>query len=323
MVVSTETVCLTRESAADPEADSCPRDILVQFENPDLTEKLQEWFRTSKEVDKVRKSLEVDAESEQPFEVIVLSVGTSYSMDDLSNRIDGVAISDARREEVLENNVAFSSSTEFTEDAIPSAFVAIHADGGATICISEPIAQAIVSTGQGFEVATHEYTHTQGNLALFDPNRPELSGLFGLSLDEPRANAYGADPFEDPLGIADLYYDITDNFNEVYKITGVSITDVMRSFKMGGGADKVQFYSALAARLGLVPTALVSGYIPKPYEGVSDASDSLMRAFDLEDELTLRLPHSEIEGYIDRVNVPRQKRKHIRSGVARVKERMR
>ena len=48
-----------------------------------------------------------------------------------------------------------------------------------------------------------------------------------------------------------------------------------------------------------------------------------MRSFDLEDELTLRLPHSEIEGYIDRVNVPRQKRKHIRSGVARVKERMR
>jgi hypothetical protein len=271
----------------------------------------------------VRKSLEVDAESEQRFEVIVLSVGTSYSMDDLSNRIDGVAISDARREEVLENNVAFSSSTEFTEDAIPSAFVAIHADGAQQICISEPIAQAIVSTGQGFEVATHEYTHTQGNLALFDPKRPELSGLFGLSLDERRANAYGADPFKDPLEIADLYYDITDNFNEVYKITGVSITDVMRSFKMGGGADKVQFYSALAARLGLVPTALVSGYIPEEYIGISDASDSLMTALELENELISRLPPNKIGNYLDRAKAGKKAERHLRGYVTRVKEKMR
>ena len=227
-----------RESAADPEADSCPRDILVQFENPDLTEKLQEWFRTSKEVDKVRKSLEVDAESEQRFEVIVLSVGTSYSMDDLSNRIDGVAISDARREEVLENNVAFSSCTELTEDTIPSAFVAIHADGGATICISEPGAQAIVSTGQGFELVLHEWVHTQGDLSLSDPKRPQ-TGLLGLSPEERRANAYGVDPFEDLLEIADQHYNITNNFKYLYETTGISITDIMRSLKMGGGADKV------------------------------------------------------------------------------------
>ncbi len=312
-----------REPAADTEAESCPRDVLTQFENPDLTKELQEWFRTSKEVDKVRKSLEVDAESEQGFEVVVLSVGTNATMNDLTSIIDGFAISDARRDEILENNAVFSSSTEFTEDAIPEGFVAIHADGGATLCISEPIAQAMVSTGQGFEPVLHELVHTQGDLSLSDPKRPKLTGLLGLALEERRANAYGVDPFDDPLKIGDLYYRMTDELDEIYNITGVSVMDVMMTLKMGGGGDRTQFYSALAAKLGLVQTALVSGCVPGPYEGVSDSADSLMRAFDLEDELTLRLPHSEIEGYIDRVNVPRQKRKHIRSGVARVKERMR
>ena len=224
---------------------------------------------------------------------------------------------------ILENNAVFSSSTEFTEDAIPEGFVAIHADGGATLCISEPIAQAMVSTGQGFEPVLHELVHTQGDLSLSDPKRPKLTGLLGLALEERRANAYGVDPFDDPLKIGDLYYRMTDELDEIYNITGVSVMDVMMTLKMGGGGDRTQFYSALAAKLGLVQTALVSGCVPGPYEGVSDSADSLMRAFDLEDELTLRLPHSEIEGYIDRVNVPRQKRKHIRSGVARVKERMR
>lgn len=261
--------------------------VLDEYTDIELTGRLDEAMRTRLMVG-VRERLQVTESNEDPFEIRVLSVGGNENnfhgmfptmpsiMREPNAPQDVRDEHNAKWEAYKEYEARLKENTErFIEQsgqqtAIPAAWVTTI-KGVRYLCMPDPIARKVLDpdtaiqsdyykridaegdrSDEARELATleHEYTHTQGGLAV------DEDIFFGISFEEVRAEKFS--------GNRQGYLSAKQFLRHgLGAITGFRVDDYFEANTKGGTQD--HFFEDLATRLGLDATLELAVAAPEQY----------------------------------------------------------
>lgn len=268
------------------EDDERDLEVLNQFTDPELTERLQVVI--SEKMHAVRERLQVSGENEDTFQVKVLAVGGNaanfYGLQPTMPRelLEPDApqeLRDAHLEKynaykeyekrLLGNNERYNEQTGKLTD-LPAAWVTTIKEVR-YLCMPDPVARKILDadtviqqngytraqtpydrSDESREYATleHEFTHLMGGLAV-DENI-----FFGISIEEFRAEKFS--------GNRQGYLDAKQFLRYgLGPITGFVLDDYMDANVKGGSQD--HFYEDMAASIGLDAALEVALAAPSAY----------------------------------------------------------
>lgn len=263
-------------------SDAHKADILDKYTSKELTDGLNQVIEQDGLLDAVRDRLQVTPETEDPFEVRVLSVSESedvnhffanpewptteqWEADPVQARRmseEAAALQDAAdewRRGLVERRASFLS--ESGHDSIGPAFVE-RLNGKTYLCIAGDTAERIIDKAATQERAEsyedreyegdiafleHEYTHTQGRL--------NLENYTGIALEELRAEHFS--------GNKQGYTDIKFFAQDVAMITGFNVRARMLELPKGGTPEDI--YSEIASEFGLDNLSRLLSVLPDVY----------------------------------------------------------
>lgn len=228
-----------------------------KYENPELSQRLQEWLLTSPELEETRQTLMVNGRL-QNFQTIVLGVGSPFHTKHLPDELLDYKTSLHRRGDDF-----MRERRGEADDHLSYAYTErIH--GERYLCFMEPTVRILFEpealglnlnkelASQIKHLIEHELVHTQGRLRLEGANGKD--SYIGKGLEECRADIL-SDP-DDPL----CYYDMLNAMSIVDCYAKFDITQVIQAT---GGTDKIAFYTTLMQATNLTMTAKLASLIPE------------------------------------------------------------
>lgn len=236
--------------------------LFRSYENPMLSNKLQEWMYNSEELHEVREALGVTRDDAKEFIPIVLRAGTSVHMRGIGKAPNGPDMGQQIKEWKKNAKQFMTEQGSADDDTLPFAWVSTL-KGGKYLCFPEPIALALLDPeAVGFQdeggirdylksLIKHEYVHVQTKLDVEDPNDDEKGGHLGGLLSEYQAEIFSGFNFDF------AYPDIYSFVEQVESSSNLSIQEVIKRHKKGGGEDKPKFYFDFINTIGLVPSAML------------------------------------------------------------------
>lgn len=238
--------------------------LFRRYENPLLSSKLQEWMHDSAELDEVRAALGIAQEESKDFIPIVLRAGNQVHTRGIGDA-PGASDMSGQLNEWEKNAKQFMvEQGSADDDMLPFAWVSTL-NGEKYLCFPEPIAFVLLDPeAVGFQdedgiqdylrsLIKHEYVHVQTKLEVIDPNDDEKGGHLGGLLSEYQAEVFSGFNFDF------AYPDIYSFIERVESVGNLSIQEVIKRHKKGGGEDKPKFYFDLINTIGLVPAAMLIG----------------------------------------------------------------
>lgn len=272
--------------------------LFRRYENPVLSNMLQEWMHDSVELKEVREALGMAEDEAKGFIPIVLRAGTQVHMRGIG-QAEGAPDMSSQINEWKKNAKQFMSEQGSAEDdTLPFAWFSTL-KGGKYLCFPEPIALALLDPEAiGFQdeggiqdylksLIKHEYVHVQTKLEVEDPNDDEKGGHLGGLLSEYQAEIFSG------FNFAFAYPDIYSFVEQVESSSGLNIQEVIKRHRKGGGEDKPKFYFDVINTIGLVPAAmLISAMTEDDIKYQSTEAGRLLaesfKEYSLADELTVR-----------------------------------
>lgn len=274
-------------------SDEATLETYDRFTDAEITGQLTEAIVKNGLLDGVKYRLGITDDNEDPYEIRVLKIDPEGSSgidftapapdwDNLPSDRKGVLdiLEDYDREQkkvndwkkLLETN-SLDLAGHLGRDQVFAPAWITRASGRTVLCMSLPLAIKIlkkdgIGLRAGYDeddysrdmaVLEHEYTHTQGGVAVDD-------GIhIGINLEELRAEHYSGDK--------QGYDDIKYFFGDISRITGKWITDIFDQYPKGG--KKEELYVDLANLAGLENLIDILVAAPKKY--VKDQGNSYQR----------------------------------------------
>jgi hypothetical protein len=273
-----------QQEANGPYSDKHKAEVIGKYRSQELTDALNERIKTDDLLGPVREGLGITAETEKPFELVVLTKGQDDTMvygfdtgldypdwDDKDlefeqkvEKSDKVAReSDIKRsweEGLLRRGYKFSQEYDGSSQN-QIAFVT-SLEGTTYLCMSADTAERIAYSqdrdhragyyededlDRDIAFLRHEYAHTQSDL--------RMENLIGINLEERRAEYFSGDKHG--------YHDIKWLFQDIRLATGFDITETMAGLTNGGTAEQV--YSSVSQAVGIDKLIDVTLAVPRPY----------------------------------------------------------
>lgn len=287
--------------------------LFRRYENPALSNKLQVWMHDSVELEDVREALGITRDESKEFIPVVLRVGTGVHMRGIGKAPGAPDMSSQIKEWKKNAKQFMTEQGSADDDTLPFAWVSTL-EGNKYLCFPEPIALALLDPESvGFQdeggirdylksLIKHEYVHVQTKLEVEDPNDDEKGGHLGGLLSEYQAEVFSGFNFDF------AYPDIYSFVEQVESSSNLSIQEVIKRHKKGGGEDKPGFYFDFINTIGLVPSAmLISAMTEDDIKYQSTEAGRLLAEsfteYSLADELTVRNGWEGVLAFLKRGDV--------------------
>jgi hypothetical protein len=267
------------EHSTSAVSDAQTRKVLDKYSHPELSEEVVQFIDGS-EFDDVRDALGIDKESQEPFEVRVLTINTDADYG-LIPRVDynGVAFGSEEWNQLLQDQDTIQEY-ELTlkqraedmnaelgrEGSFAPAWVNHMDDGSTILCISSGLAEKLLYPTEeranfytpgdrvrDLAVLKHEFTHTQKPIT-------KHVGV-GIAMEELRAEYFS--------GMKQGYMDVKKFSAGVRMFLGKSIPD---SFSPSTGYDRAEFIQSLTESVGLRNMLDIMSGVPANYASDEDCS---------------------------------------------------
>ena len=242
------------------EPDHLVEPVIDKFTQPALTAELKKSIAEGL-LDDVKAALGVTTQTEQPYDIRVLSVGDQESTTGMYPSLTEEMNADSDHPELPAMYEAWDQIDEYmagleankqeymarvgNKGPLPIAWVE-HIGDRIVLCMPQHYIEKILHTDQpranfyddharegDFAYLKHEYVHTQ------NPVAPKNQLFFGMGFEERRAEFFSGDRHG--------YQEIKGLYQDVETLSGVSITELIRR----NAQSPFSFYVDLAKSLGL------------------------------------------------------------------------
>lgn len=208
-----------------------------EYTDREMTDELQACA-ASGELDGVRERLGLSADTERPFRILVLDVGSEFAHEGMADREEPDRL--ARTKDFM-TKWAMPANEE-----LPPAWATVPDDGVATICIPKPLAMKIVDPSvirnsaykrldADRAILEHEYVHTQVRLLI-------ANGLIGIMPHELAAEEFS--------GNLNGYQNMKSLAGGIEDLTGYSMMEDIRAVSKGE-ISLYDMYAHIANAVGL------------------------------------------------------------------------
>lgn len=262
---------------ADNSDETALLSVYNKYKNKQVSAELEQAIAGGM-LDDVKKRLGITPDNEDPYELMVLNLSDNYNLHGMMPTVpeglgdkpygdpawleynDDQQAYNQYAADMLTNAAQFQRDLG-TEGRIPGAWVTTL-NGRRYLNVPLPVAEKLLYPEEtrsdyykdydrrnDLAVLEHEYTHTQGGLAI------DNNVNYGINFEERRAEAFS----EDHLGYMDIKYELID----IKLVSGFNAKETLLSRPKGG--TQAEFYGDLMNTVGLQEGLEISLRPPATY----------------------------------------------------------